>query len=138
MPDPLAILTDRLYTDYQPGLTHSDIDRVVKRCRAELAGTPDTALPELLERLARQRLNNQRDNDHESIASSQPYRCRRRQGPCDTWRSLPPATARSLDCAWLRHRHHSPRAHQHDRHHLLAAVVAWSAAEHEPHMAQAA
>jgi hypothetical protein len=59
MPDPLATLTDRLYPDYQPGLTHADIDRVLQRCRADLAGTPDTALPELLERLARQRLSDQ-------------------------------------------------------------------------------
>jgi hypothetical protein len=69
MPDPLATLTDRLYTDYQPGLTHADIDRVVHQCRADLAGTPETALPELLERLARQRLNDQRNSDNEKIAS---------------------------------------------------------------------
>jgi hypothetical protein len=61
MPDPLATLTDRLYTDYQPGLTHADIDRVVQQCRADLAGTPAPALPELLERLARQRLTDQRN-----------------------------------------------------------------------------
>jgi hypothetical protein len=64
MPDALATLTDRLYTDYQPGLTHADIDRVVHQCRADLARTPDTALPELLERLARQRLNDQRNSDN--------------------------------------------------------------------------
>jgi hypothetical protein len=56
MPDPLATLTDRLFADYQPGITHPDIDRIVQQCRTDLAGTPDTALPELLERLPRQRL----------------------------------------------------------------------------------
>jgi hypothetical protein len=61
MPDPLATLTDRLHADYQPGFSHADIDRVVRQCRADLAGTPSTALPELLERLARQRLTDQRD-----------------------------------------------------------------------------
>jgi hypothetical protein len=60
MPDPLATLTDRLYTEHQPGLTHADIERIVRQCRTDLAGTPETALPELLERLARQRLTNQR------------------------------------------------------------------------------
>jgi hypothetical protein len=60
MPDPLATLTDRLYTEHQPGLTHADIERIVQQCRTDLAGTPETALPELLERLARQRLTNQR------------------------------------------------------------------------------
>jgi hypothetical protein len=62
MPNPLATLTDRLYADYQPGVTHAEIDRVVYQCRIDLAGTPPTALPELLERLARQRLTDQREN----------------------------------------------------------------------------
>jgi hypothetical protein len=60
MPDPLATLTYRLCPDCQPGITHADIERIVQQCRADLAGTPETALPELLERLARQRLNDQR------------------------------------------------------------------------------
>jgi hypothetical protein len=61
MPDPLATLTDRLYVDYQPSITHADIDRIVAQCNADLAGTPEAALPELLERLARQRLATYRD-----------------------------------------------------------------------------
>jgi hypothetical protein len=60
MPDTLATLTDRLYTEHQPGLTHADIDAVVQRCRADLADAPAAALPELLERLARQRLTTYR------------------------------------------------------------------------------
>ena len=61
MPDPLTTLTDRLYTEHQPGLTHADIERIVAQCRTDLAGTPEPALPELLERLARQRLSAFRD-----------------------------------------------------------------------------
>jgi hypothetical protein len=61
MPDPLATLTDRLYADYQAGFSHADIDQVVQQCRADLAGTPAAALPELLERLARQRLTDKRE-----------------------------------------------------------------------------
>jgi hypothetical protein len=47
VPEPLATLTDRLYADYQPGLTHADIDQVIRQCRADLAGTPPATLPEL-------------------------------------------------------------------------------------------
>ncbi len=69
MPDPLATLTDRLYTAFQPGLTHADIDRIVAGCRADLDGTPETALPELLERLARQRLANLTDQRENATAA---------------------------------------------------------------------
>jgi hypothetical protein len=72
MPDPLATLTDRLYTDYQPGLTHADIDRVVQQCRSDLAGTPAPALPELLERLARQRLTDHRDATATAVRPPEP------------------------------------------------------------------
>ena len=61
MPDPVATLTERLYTEHQPGLTHADIEAIVAQARADLAGTPATALPELLERLARVRLSAYRD-----------------------------------------------------------------------------
>lgn len=61
MSDPQTTLTDRLYADYQSAIAHADIDRVVHQCRADLAGIPEPALPELLERLARQRLTDQRD-----------------------------------------------------------------------------
>jgi hypothetical protein len=72
MPDPLATLTDRLYADFQPGLTHAAIDRVVQQCRADLADTPAPALPELLERLARQRLTDQRDAIAVALRPPQP------------------------------------------------------------------
>ncbi len=39
-----------------PELGHRSIGLVVRTCREELRGSPDGALPELVERLARQRL----------------------------------------------------------------------------------
>ena len=39
-----------------PELGHGPIGLVVRTCREELRGSPDGALPELVERLARQRL----------------------------------------------------------------------------------
>ncbi len=39
-----------------PELGHGSIGLVVRTCREELRGSPDDALPELVERLARQRL----------------------------------------------------------------------------------
>ena len=39
-----------------PELGHGSIGLVVRTCREELRGSPDGALPELVERLARQRL----------------------------------------------------------------------------------
>ncbi len=39
-----------------PELGHRSIVLVVRTCREELRGSPDDALPELVERLARQRL----------------------------------------------------------------------------------
>ncbi len=39
-----------------PELGHCSIGLVVRTCREELRGSPDGALPELVERLARQRL----------------------------------------------------------------------------------
>ena len=39
-----------------PELGHRSIVLVVRTCREELRGSPDGALPELVERLARQRL----------------------------------------------------------------------------------
>ena len=39
-----------------PELRPGSIDLVVRTCREELRGSPDGALPELVERLARQRL----------------------------------------------------------------------------------
>ena len=47
--------TARLAQEF-PYLRLGSIDLVVRTCREELRGSPDDALPELVERLARQRL----------------------------------------------------------------------------------
>jgi hypothetical protein len=52
----MTAITDRLYVEHQPGVTHAEIADIVRQCRVELAGVPWHALPELLERHARQRL----------------------------------------------------------------------------------
>ncbi|MCW2741423.1 MAG: hypothetical protein JWR45_1845 [Blastococcus sp.] len=56
VPDPsvLAAIT-RLLREF-PELGCRPISLVVRTCREELRGSPDGALPELVERLARQRL----------------------------------------------------------------------------------
>ena len=47
--------TTRLAEEF-PQLSPQSIVLVVRTCREELRGSPDDALPELVERLARQRL----------------------------------------------------------------------------------
>ena len=47
--------TTRLAEEF-PQLSQQSIVLVVRTCREELRGSPDDALPELVERLARQRL----------------------------------------------------------------------------------
>jgi hypothetical protein len=47
---------DRLCSDFAPLLPEAVIEEVLAQCRGELSGVPGTALPELLERLARHRL----------------------------------------------------------------------------------
>ena len=47
--------TDRLAKEF-PQLAPYSIVLVVRTCREELRGSPENALPELVERLARQRL----------------------------------------------------------------------------------
>jgi hypothetical protein len=47
--------TTRLAMEF-PELSHGSIRLVVRTCREELRGSPADALPELVERLARQRL----------------------------------------------------------------------------------
>ena len=47
--------TARLAEEF-PQLRVGSIDLVVRTCREELRGSPENALPELVERLARQRL----------------------------------------------------------------------------------
>jgi hypothetical protein len=47
--------TTRLAGEF-PGLSPRSINLVVRTCREQLRGSPTDALPELVERLARQRL----------------------------------------------------------------------------------
>lgn len=49
-------VTERLMAEFEDRLGLNVITGVVNRCRRDLDGTPTGPLPELLERLARQRL----------------------------------------------------------------------------------
>jgi hypothetical protein len=56
LPDPsVRSATTRLAQEF-PELSTGSIRLVVRTCREELRGSPNDALPELVERLARQRL----------------------------------------------------------------------------------
>jgi hypothetical protein len=46
----------RLAREFSGRVSHRVVTRVVRACRADLSGVPAGAVPELLERLARQRL----------------------------------------------------------------------------------
>jgi hypothetical protein len=52
-----ADLTERLFLEFEHALPLHTIAGVVRDCRSDLAGAPVGALPELTERLARQRLS---------------------------------------------------------------------------------
>jgi len=56
--DSLADVTERLFGEFEPRLSLGTIVATVRQCHHDLegAGTPQPALPELIERLARQRL----------------------------------------------------------------------------------
>jgi len=52
----IADVTERLFLEFEPRLPLTTIVAVVRGCRHELDTAPAPALPELVERLARQRL----------------------------------------------------------------------------------
>jgi hypothetical protein len=54
----LASVTRRLYTEFQPNTTMAEVLTIVQQCRHDLDVVTDPALPEFVERLARQRLSN--------------------------------------------------------------------------------
>jgi len=54
--DALASVTRRLYDDYHEQATLGEVVSTVRRCRRELDIVVDASLPEMVERLARQRL----------------------------------------------------------------------------------
>jgi hypothetical protein len=58
MSQALASVIRRLYADFQPNITMTEVLITVRQCQHDLDVVP--ALPELIERLARQRLNNRR------------------------------------------------------------------------------
>jgi hypothetical protein len=68
MAQALASVTRRLYADFQPDATMAEVLATVRQCRHDLDIVTDPALPELVERLARQRLSN-RDAAHRQIVS---------------------------------------------------------------------
>lgn len=53
---PLADITERLMVEFGDRIQVSTISKIVLECRHDLQGSPVQALPELVERLARQRL----------------------------------------------------------------------------------
>ena len=52
----LAGITQRLRTEFGDSVEMATIGAVVRACRTDLAGSPGPALPELVERLAREDL----------------------------------------------------------------------------------
>lgn len=53
---PHTTTTGRLLAEFRQQVDETEVERVVERCRRDLAGSPAGALPELVERSARQRL----------------------------------------------------------------------------------
>jgi hypothetical protein len=53
----LADITERLFSQFEAQVPLATITDVVRNARTELAGSPRTALPELVERLAMYRLH---------------------------------------------------------------------------------
>jgi hypothetical protein len=59
--DDVSPAVARLAREFAGRLSHRVVARVVRECRADLSGVPAGAVPELLERLARQRLLDRAD-----------------------------------------------------------------------------
>jgi len=55
--DSCCDVTERLFAEFERAHPLPVITEVVRQCRQDLHGAPTAALPELLERLARQRLS---------------------------------------------------------------------------------
>jgi hypothetical protein len=52
----IAEITERLFAEFAPRVSLTTIVAAVRQGRRDLDGTPESALPEMVERLARQRL----------------------------------------------------------------------------------
>jgi hypothetical protein len=57
MTEPFAAISERLFAEFGSAISLSDIMTVLRRSRAELDIASPAMLPELLERLVRERLN---------------------------------------------------------------------------------
>ena len=64
MSGPLAQVTERLYADFHTHATLRQVIAVVRRCADELDTPSQDAVPELVERLARQRLTDLATTTH--------------------------------------------------------------------------
>jgi hypothetical protein len=62
MTDSLADVIERLSREFEGQRSLTEITAVVQECRTQLCCSPATALPELVDRLARQRLSAGRYN----------------------------------------------------------------------------
>jgi hypothetical protein len=56
-------VVERLREEFEPEINRETVVDVVRQCHHELQGIPAPALPELVERLARQRLLSERPVD---------------------------------------------------------------------------
>ena len=56
MTDPLVDVAARIYADFAADTTLAEVQTIVGQCRTDLDTPSAAALPELVERLARQRL----------------------------------------------------------------------------------
>ena len=57
MPESMGQITERLYRDFHPPITLSEIIKLVHRCRDEVGDAPAEDVPQLVERLARKHLS---------------------------------------------------------------------------------
>jgi len=83
----LADVVERLCVLFQPRLTPHTVVTTVRRCRRELDIVSGPALPELVERLAKQRLQDQLDA---RTATDPAGRASRRRRPPGSRRSVRP------------------------------------------------
>ena len=72
MSGPLAQVTERLYADFRTHATLRQVIAVVRRCADELDTPSQEAVPELVERLARQRLTDLADTSALNPAQPEP------------------------------------------------------------------
>ncbi len=67
-------VTERMFTEFERVHPLPVIAAIVRQCRDDLAGSPPGALPELVQRLARQRLSDLPPSTNTVPAESSPHR----------------------------------------------------------------